>query len=138
MSKKSEKNKMLSSLMLCCIAILCNVSILCAQSFVPYNEVGLIGGASYYLGDLNKSHFNSSQIGGGLVFRRNVDRRCGRFCIPKIITDGQKKTSHQENLPLFHTFLTPLFNLRFQASSSGFLTFYDILLLILLKLKQES
>ena len=61
--------------LLCFIIIICDISSLSAQSFVPYNEIGLVGGTSYYLGDLNKAHFNSAQIGGGLVFRRNIDRR---------------------------------------------------------------
>ena len=38
-------------------------------------EVGLLAGASYYLGDLNTTHFNNSQIFGGIVIRKNIDRR---------------------------------------------------------------
>jgi len=38
-------------------------------------EVGLIGGVSYYLGDLNTTHFNSSLPMGGIVIRKNIDRR---------------------------------------------------------------
>lgn len=67
--------KILKYFILFCIAVICNISIVFSQSFVPYNEIGLIGGTSYYLGDLNNSHFNTPQIGGGLVFRRNIDRR---------------------------------------------------------------
>ncbi|MEE2953767.1 MAG: DUF6089 family protein [Bacteroidota bacterium] len=45
------------------------------QSFSPYNEIGLMLGSSYYLGELNKTHFNDVQIAGGLFFRKNIDRR---------------------------------------------------------------
>ena len=38
-------------------------------------EVGFIGGASYYLGDLNTTHFNNSLPFGGIVIRKNIDRR---------------------------------------------------------------
>ena len=38
-------------------------------------EVGFIGGVSYYLGDLNTTHFNNSLPFGGLVIRKNIDRR---------------------------------------------------------------
>jgi len=38
-------------------------------------EVGFILGASYYLGDLNTTHFNNSLPFGGIVIRKNIDRR---------------------------------------------------------------
>ena len=38
-------------------------------------EVGFIGGVSYYLGDLNTNHFNSSKAMAGIVVRKNIDRR---------------------------------------------------------------
>ena len=38
-------------------------------------EVGLLGGISYYLGDLNTTHFNNSLPFGGIVIRKNIDRR---------------------------------------------------------------
>jgi hypothetical protein len=38
-------------------------------------EVGFIGGVSYYLGDLNTTHFNNSLPFGGIVIRKNIDRR---------------------------------------------------------------
>ncbi|MDC3306189.1 DUF6089 family protein, partial [Flavobacteriales bacterium] len=39
------------------------------------SEVGFIGGVSYYLGDLNTTHFNSSKAMAGIVVRKNIDRR---------------------------------------------------------------
>jgi hypothetical protein len=46
-----------------------------AQQFKPNTEVGFIGGVSYYLGDLNKTHFNNSSVAAGLIIRKNIDRR---------------------------------------------------------------
>ena len=46
-----------------------------AQQFNTNTEVGILLGASYYLGDLNTTHFNNALAGGGLVIRKNIDRR---------------------------------------------------------------
>jgi hypothetical protein len=46
-----------------------------AQQFNPNTEVGVLLGASYYLGDLNTTHFKNALACGGLVIRRNIDRR---------------------------------------------------------------
>jgi len=43
--------------------------------YTENTEVGFIGGASYYLGDLNNTHFNNSLPFGGIVIRKNIDRR---------------------------------------------------------------
>ena len=46
-----------------------------AQQFKPNTEIGLLLGASYYLGDLNKTHFNQSLPTAGLIIRKNIDQR---------------------------------------------------------------
>jgi len=46
-----------------------------AQQFTPNTEIGFIGGVSYYLGDLNTTHFKNILPTGGLVIRKNIDRR---------------------------------------------------------------
>jgi len=46
-----------------------------AQQFKPNTEVGLILGTSYYLGDLNTTHFNQSSATAGLVIRKNIYKR---------------------------------------------------------------
>ena len=38
-------------------------------------EIGFMGGVSYYLGDLNTTHFNSSSVAAGVIVRKNIDRR---------------------------------------------------------------
>ncbi len=46
-----------------------------AQQFRPNTEIGLLLGASYYLGDLNNNHFNQPLPATGLIIRQNIDRR---------------------------------------------------------------
>ena len=46
-----------------------------AQQFKPNTEIGLLLGASYYLGDLNTAHFNQPLPGAGLIIRKNIDQR---------------------------------------------------------------
>ena len=46
-----------------------------AQQFTPNTEIGFIGGGSYYLGDLNTTHFKNILPAGGLIVRKNIDRR---------------------------------------------------------------
>jgi hypothetical protein len=46
-----------------------------AQQFKPNTEIGVLLGASYYLGDLNTTHFNQPLPATGLVIRKNIDQR---------------------------------------------------------------
>ena len=46
-----------------------------AQYYKPNTEVGFLLGTSYYLGDLNTTHFNNSSVAAGLIIRKNIDRR---------------------------------------------------------------
>mgnify|MGYP001266507176 CR=1 FL=1 len=46
-----------------------------AQQFKSNTEIGLSLGGSYYLGDLNTTHFNQPLASAGLVIRRNIDER---------------------------------------------------------------
>jgi opacity protein-like surface antigen len=46
-----------------------------AQQYKPNTEIGILLGASYYLGDLNTVHFNQSSPAAGLVIRKNIDKR---------------------------------------------------------------
>ena len=45
------------------------------QQFKPNTEIGLLLGTSYYLGDLNTTHFNQPSVAAGLIIRRNIDKR---------------------------------------------------------------
>jgi len=39
------------------------------------SELGIMGGASYYIGDLNQKHFKNSNLAGQLMFRYNINSR---------------------------------------------------------------
>ena len=46
-----------------------------AQQFRPNTEIGILLGTSYYLGDLNTTHFNQTLPAAGLIIRKNIDKR---------------------------------------------------------------
>jgi hypothetical protein len=46
-----------------------------AQQFRPNTEIGVLLGTSYYLGDLNTTHFNQPSPAAGLIIRKNIDKR---------------------------------------------------------------
>jgi len=46
-----------------------------AQQFKPNTEIGILLGTSYYLGDLNTTHFNQPLPAAGLIIRKNIDKR---------------------------------------------------------------
>jgi hypothetical protein len=48
---------------------------LSAQLFKPNSEIGVKAGLSYYTGDLNSTHFNSTKPAASFIVRRNLDRR---------------------------------------------------------------
>ena len=72
-NKKLSGNKTLITLLLLLFTII-SIKESNAQ-FKPSQEIGIIGGTSYYIGDLNSTHFSNLQVGGGLTFRKNFDRR---------------------------------------------------------------
>ena len=62
------------SIILAFSIFLCSNTIIKGQYKVN-QEIGGIIGASYYLGDLNETHFKQSKPLGGISFRKNFDRR---------------------------------------------------------------
>jgi len=46
-----------------------------AQQFRQNTEIGILLGTSYYLGDLNTTHFNQPLPAAGLIIRKNIDKR---------------------------------------------------------------
>lgn len=40
-----------------------------------FAELGVMGGATYYIGDLNNAHFKNSKLATGLIFRYNFNPR---------------------------------------------------------------
>ena len=57
------------------VATLFLINSIKAQQFKPNTEIGILGGASYYLGDLNTTHFYQSSPTIGVIIRQNVDKR---------------------------------------------------------------
>ena len=57
-----------------------------SQSFVPYNEIGVFMGGSYYIGDLNEVHFNLTNPATGIFYKKNIDRR---FAIKSSLLYGE-------------------------------------------------
>lgn len=53
------------------ILLACTANFASAQSA----EMGIMGGVSYYIGDLNQSHFKNSNFSSGLIFRYNFNPR---------------------------------------------------------------
>ena len=46
-----------------------------AQQFRSNTEIGILLGASYYLGDLNTTHFKQASSASGIIIRKNIDKR---------------------------------------------------------------
>jgi len=61
-------------LVLCFLAVGENANSQSTQ-YKKNTEIGFLGSAAYYLGDLNKTHFSQSSPAAGLVIRKNHDRR---------------------------------------------------------------
>jgi hypothetical protein len=58
------------------ISLLAGITKSDAQIFHKYSELGLFGGASYYMGDLNPGkQFFMPRLAGGIVYRYNPSRR---------------------------------------------------------------
>ena len=56
-----------------------------AQQFKPNTEVGILLGTSYYLGDLNTTHFHQPLPAAGLIIRKNIDKTIFIIIILKIL-----------------------------------------------------
>jgi hypothetical protein len=58
------------------VIALCGISIFSfSQVKESSNEIGLWGGGSYYIGDLNKTHYSCTHFAGGFLYRRNFNKR---------------------------------------------------------------
>ncbi|MDC0249504.1 PorT family protein [Flavobacteriales bacterium] len=69
---KSPKHKIITLLLI----VTCLFSFVSkAQQFKPNTEIGVLLGASYYLGDLNTTHFNQPLPTAGIIIRKNIDKR---------------------------------------------------------------
>ena len=70
LNPSSFKNKSLLFLVLCLL-----FGFNATAQYKENTEIGVIGGVSYYLGDLNTTHFFQPSPAVGLVVRKNIDNR---------------------------------------------------------------
>ena len=45
------------------------------SQYTTNQEIGILGGGAYYIGDINNAHFNNLQPIAGITYRTNFDRR---------------------------------------------------------------
>ncbi len=45
------------------------------SQYTTNQEIGILGGGAYYIGDINNTHFNNLQPIAGITYRTNFDRR---------------------------------------------------------------
>ena len=63
---------------------------------VSNTEIGIMGGTSYYLGEINNKHFDYVMPCGGLVIRNNIDRRIvlkGEFMAGSVRADDSRNSN---------------------------------------------
>ena len=88
-----------------------------AQQFTPNTEIGIVGGVSYYLGDLNTDHFKNILPAGGLVVKKNVDRRFSykaEFLYLNIAADDRNNSTDTISSDRGLHFKSPVFELSGQ------------------------
>ena len=72
--KTIQYHNVLTKLGVIILLFVFNLSSTYAQ-YKPNQEFGFLGGAGYYTGDLNPTHFNNLRVAGGITYRKNFDRR---------------------------------------------------------------
>ena len=61
------------------------------------SEIGVLGGVSYYIGDLNQKHFNHSNLAGQLFYRYNINSRVAyRFNFTYGFIEGYDSESNRD------------------------------------------
>ena len=77
-----------------------------------------MGGGSYYLGDINSNHFNYMMPSGGIVIRKNIDRRIvvkGELLLGYIRADDARNTNDTVKLNRNLHFRSPIYELSGQV-----------------------
>ena len=81
-------------------------------------EIGIMGGGSYYLGDINKKHFDYMMPSGGIVVRKNIDRRIvvkGELLLGYIRADDSRNAKDTANFKRNLHFRSPIYELSGQV-----------------------
>ena len=85
---------------------------------VSSTEIGIMGGGSYYLGDINSKHFDYMMPSGGIVIRKNIDRRIvvkGELLLGYIRADDARNTNDTVKLNRNLHFRSPIYELSGQV-----------------------
>ena len=85
---------------------------------VSSTEIGIMGGGSYYLGDINSNHFDYMMPSGGIVIRKNIDRRIvvkGELLLGYIRADDARNTNDTVKLNRNLHFRSPIYELSGQV-----------------------
>ncbi len=85
---------------------------------VSSTEIGIMGGGSYYLGDINDKHFDYMMPSGGIVVRKNIDRRIvvkAEALLGYIRGDDNRNTDDTVQLNRNLHFRSPIYELSGQV-----------------------
>ena len=85
---------------------------------VSSTEIGIMGGGSYYLGDVNDRHFDYMMPSGGIVVRKNIDRRIvvkAEVLLGYIRGDDTRNTDDTVKLNRNLHFRSPIYELSGQV-----------------------
>ena len=85
---------------------------------VSNTEIGIMGGGSYYLGDINSKHFDYMMPSGGIVIRKNIDRRVvikSELVLGNIRADDARNRNDTMKLNRNLHFRSPIYELSGQV-----------------------
>ncbi|MBC8266573.1 MAG: hypothetical protein H8E84_06355 [Flavobacteriales bacterium] len=85
---------------------------------VSSTEIGIMAGGSYYLGDINSNHFDYMMPSGGIVVRKNIDRRItmkGELLLGYIRANDNRNTNDTSLLNRNLHFRSPIYELSGQV-----------------------
>ena len=113
-NNRFEKVRFIAILLVCFIFFTSSTT----AQVVSSTEIGIMGGGSYYLGDINKKHFDYMMPSGGIVVRKNIDRRIvvkGELLLGYIRADDSRNTKDTANFNRNLHFRSPIYELSGQV-----------------------
>ena len=116
---RNYKKKPLRKIGIAIISLLCFsfISNPTNAQVVSSTEIGIMGGGSYYLGDINNKHFDYMMPSGGIVIRKNIDRRIvvkGALLLGYIRADDSRNAKDNANFNRNLHFRSPIYELSGQ------------------------
>jgi len=113
-NNRFEKVRFIAILLVCFIFFTSSTT----AQVVSSTEIGIMGGGSYYLGDINKKHFDYMMPSGGIVVRKNIDRRIvvkGELLLGYIRADDSRNEKDTANFNRNLHFRSPIYELSGQV-----------------------